>query len=211
MKNITDCKDEKITEKAFSHHLLVSILSILLCIVALCSITYAWFTSETQSGNNTLTAGSFHVTISVLKHDAGGNVTADEVTLTKVSGKEGSWQCDLAPGTYTISLKLTDDATVKGHCKVQLGAGTVYHTDAIIGEKTNNVDTTTPKTDPFTFTLTVTEASTLTLEPVWGVVVAPDIQYTKDYSASGNAISAISGASDSTEPSDTPDGTEPNP
>ena len=206
MKNIIDCKDEKITEKAFSHHLLVSILSILLCIVALCSITYAWFTSETQSGNNTLTAGSFHVTISVQN-----SVTKEEMTLTKVPGKEGSWQCDLDPGTYTISLKLTDDATVKGHCKVQLGAGTVYHTDAIIGEKTNNVDTTTPKTDPFTFTLTLTEASTLTLEPVWGVVVAPDIQYTKDYSASGNAISAISGASDSTEPSDPPDGTEPNP
>ena len=200
MKNIIDCKDEKITEKAFSHHLLVSILSILLCIVALCSITYAWFTSETQSGNNTLTAGSFDVTISVLKHDADGNVTADKVTLTKVSGKEGIWQCNLDPGTYTISLKLTSDATVKGHCKVQIGSGTVYHTDAIIGDNTANVDVSTPRTDPFTFTLTVTENSTLTLEPVWGVVVAPDIQYKKDYSAAGNAISAISGAPDSTEP-----------
>lgn len=191
MKNIIDCKDEKITEKAFSHHLLVSILSILLCIVALCSITYAWFTSETQSGNNTLTAGSFHVTISVQN-----SVTKEEMTL-KAHGKEGSWQCNLAPGTYTISLKLTDDATVKGHCKVQIGSGTVYHTDAIIGEKTNNVDTTTPKTDPFTFTLTVTEASTLTLEPVWGVVVEPDIQYKKDYAVSGTAISK---PSDATEP-----------
>lgn len=195
MKNIIDCKDEKITEKAFSHHLLVSILSILLCIVALCSITYAWFTSETQSGNNTLTAGSFDVTISVQN-----KVTLEEETLTKVSGKEGIWQCNLDPGTYTISLKLTSDATVKGHCKVQLGAGTVYHTDAIIGDNTANVDVSTPRTDPFTFTLTVTEDSTLTLEPVWGVVVAPDIQYKKDYSAAGNAISAISGAPDSTGP-----------
>ena len=197
MKKIFDCKDEKITEKAFSHHLLVSILSILLCIVALCSITYAWFTSETQSGNNTLTAGSFHVTISVQN-----SVTKEEKTLTKVSGKEGAWQCNLAPGTYTISLKLTNDATVKGHCKVQFGSGTVYHTDVIIGEKTKNVDDSTPRTDPFTFTLTLTKASTLTLEPVWGVVVEPDIQYKKDYMVSGTAIS---------KPSGTPDATEPNP
>ena len=200
MKKIFDCKDEKITEKAFSHHLLVSILSILLCIVALCSITYAWFTKETSSNHNNLTAGSFDVTISVLSHDSEGHVTENEMSLTKVSGKEGAWKCDLAPGTYTISLKLTNDATVKGHCKVQIGSGTVYHTDAIIGDQTANVDTSTPRTNPFTFTLTLTEASTLTLEPVWGVVVEPDIQYKKDYAVSGTAISKPSGTPDATEP-----------
>lgn len=197
MKKIFDCKDEKITEKAFSHHLLVSILSILLCIVALCSITYAWFTKETSSNHNNLTAGSFDVTISVLSHDSEGHVTENKISLAKVSGKEGAWQCNLAPGTYTVRLKLTDDATVKGHCKVQIGSGTVYHTDAIIVDQTANVDTSTPRTNPFTFTLTLTEASTLTLEPVWGVVVEPDIQYKKDYAVSETAIS---NPSDATEP-----------
>ena len=44
MKNFFDFQDEKITEKAFSKNIIVSIAGILLSIVMLCSTTYAWFT-----------------------------------------------------------------------------------------------------------------------------------------------------------------------
>ena len=67
MKNFFECKDEKITEKAFSQSLIISVVSILLCIVALCSMTYAWFTAETTSSSNTLTSGSFDVTVDIVK------------------------------------------------------------------------------------------------------------------------------------------------
>ena len=184
MKNIIDCKDEKITEKAFSHHLLVSILSILLCIVALCSITYAWFTSETQSGNNTLTAGSFDVTISVVRLDENG-AEAGELDVVADPARTGVYTCQLdAKGTYRVTLNLTKESNAKGHCLVAVGKDSAKHTAAIIGDQTKNCENM-EKSDPFTFTVEVQESTTVTLEPRWGMVVEPDIVNKGAYPVSG--------------------------
>ena len=177
MKNFFDCKDEKITEKAFSQSLIISVVSILLCIVALCSVTFAWFTGSTSSGNNTLIAGSFDVDISVSQVE--GDV-ASANAIEAISNAEGKYTYELQPGTYEITLKLTDTSTVKGHCVVTIGNGAEQHTDAIIGDNTANVDESTTKTDPFTFKITVTEVTTVTLEPRWGVVVNADIDYNEE-------------------------------
>ena len=177
MKNFFDCKDEKITEKAFSQSLIISVVSILLCIVALCSMTYAWFTGSTSSGNNTLIAGSFDVDISVSQVE--GDV-ASANAIEAISNAEGKYTYELQQGTYEITLKLTDTSTVKGHCVVTIGNGAEQHTDAIIGDNTANVDESTTKTDPFTFKITVTEVTTVTLEPRWGVVVNADIDYDEE-------------------------------
>ena len=177
MKNFFDCKDEKITEKAFSQSLIISVVSILLCLVALCSMTYAWFTGSTSSGNNTLIAGSFDVDISVSQVEGG---VASANAIKAISNTEGKYTYELQPGTYEITLKLTDTSTVKGHCVVTIGNGAEQHTDAIIGNNTANVDESTTKTDPFTFKITVTEVTTVTLEPRWGVVVNADIDYNEE-------------------------------
>ena len=171
MKNFFDTKDEKITEKAFSQSLLISVLSILLCIVALCSITYAWFTGETSSGNNTLVSGSFDVDITVTL--VGDGTTSN---IDAVSNNEGKYTYTLQPGTYEISLVLTKTSTVKGHCVVTIGNTAAHHTAAIIGTNIANVENE-EITDPFKFKITLTEATTLVLEPRWGVVVNPDISY----------------------------------
>ena len=177
MKNFFDCKNEKITEKAFSQSLIISVISILLCLVALCSMTYAWFTGSTSSGNNTLVSGSFDVDISVFQVE-GGVVSANAIEA--IPNTEGKYTYELQPGTYEITLKLTDTSTVKGHCVVTIGNGAEQHTDAIIGNNTANVDESTTKTDPFTFKITVTEVTTVTLEPRWGVVVNADIDYNEE-------------------------------
>ena len=177
MKNFFDCKDEKITEKAFSQSLIISVVSILLCLVTLCSMTYAWFTGSTSSGNNTLIAGSFDVDISVSQVEGG---VASANAIKAISNTEGKYTYELQPGTYEITLKLTDTSTVKGHCVVTIGNGAEQHTDAIIGNNTANVDESTTKTDPFTFKITVTEVTTVTLEPRWGVVVNADIDYNEE-------------------------------
>ena len=180
MKNFFDCKDEKITEKAFSQSLIISVVSILLCIVALCSVTYAWFTGETTSGSNTLMSGSFDVKITVSAVED-GVATASNEELTEDPTQAGRYICTLNPGTYQISLKLTEGSTVKGHCIVTIGDSAPQHTAAIIGNNTANVGENTTKTDPFTFTLTVTKKTTITLEPRWGVVVEPDIEHGSTY------------------------------
>ena len=173
MKKFFDCKDEKITEKVFSQSLIISMVSFLLCFVVLCSMTYAWFTSETSSSSNTLMSGSFDVHITVSKVE-GGVVTAD--TTNPKSNTEGKYTYELLPGTYEIKLKLTDTSTVKGHCVVTIGNGAEQYTAAMIGANTANVDEAEMKTDPFTFKITVKETTKVLLEPRWGVVVNPTIQ-----------------------------------
>lgn len=171
MKNIFTTSDEKISEKAFSQSIIISIVSILLCIVMLCSLTYAWFTSETSSGSNTLMSGTFDVTINVYKVIDGVATTS---TIEAESNSEGMYSYTLEPGTYEISLTLTDGSTVKGHCIVTIGNTVAQHTAAIVGTNTANIENE-HITDPFTFQIKVTENTTVTLEPRWGVVVEPDI------------------------------------
>lgn len=172
MKNIFTTNNEKITEKAFSQSIIISVVSILLCIFMLCSLTYAWFTSETSSSSNTLMSGSFDVTINVSK------VVDNEATASTIeaeSNNDGEFSYTLEPGTHEISLRLTEGSTVKGHCIVTIGNAVAQHTAAIIGTNTANVENE-DITDPFTFQITVTEDTTVTLEPRWGVVVVPDIR-----------------------------------
>ena len=176
MKNFFDCKDEKITEKAFSQSLIISVVSILLCLVALCSMTYAWFTTETSSSSNTLTSGSFDLDIIVSKVDDGA---ATASAIEAESNTDGKYSYTLQPGTYEITLKLKDTSTVKGHCVVTIGTAPEQHTAAIIGANTANIENEAI-TDPFKFKITLTEEMTVVLEPRWGVVVNANIEYDEE-------------------------------
>ena len=174
MKNFFDCKDEKITEKAFSQSVVISVLSILLCLVVLCSTTYAWFVGETTSNSNTLMSGSFDLIITVTKDDNDYPVIEDET-------KDGAWICNLTEeGTYIVNLELKEGSTVKGHCLVKVGDDEFKHTAAIVEEHTANSEDVVV-TDTFTFTITVTGQTTVTFEPHWGVVVEPDILNEGEY------------------------------
>lgn len=169
MKNFFDCKDEKITEKAFSQSLIISVLSILLCLVTLCSMTYAWFTAETTSSSNTLTSGSFDVDVNIVKAD-GVSATASEAVVFA----DGKYTLTES-GIYTVTLKPTADATVKGYCVVTID-NSVYKTDVILDE--DMVDEIyTAKTSPLEFTIVTENANTVVkLESYWGVIVSPGIK-----------------------------------
>ncbi len=179
LKNFFDCKDEKITEKAFSQSLIISVIGILLCLVVLCSMTYAWFANETASNRNTLISGTFDVTISVAKVDNGA-LTASGVAVEPDPDNEGKYICNLGPGTYMVSLELTGESTVKGHCVVTLGKDTPKHTAAIVGANTVNAENE-KVTETFTFTITVVQDTKVTFEPRWGTVEVPDIQHEGAY------------------------------
>ncbi len=163
MKNFFDTKDEKITEKAFSQSLIISVVSILLCLVVLCSMTYAWFTAETTSSSNTLTSGSFDITVSMKDEDG-----------TLVMPEDGKYK--LAQGKkYTVTLKPTQTATVKGYCIVNIN-GESKKTGVILDDEMVD-DIYTMPTAPFEFTIETERANTtVTFEPHWGVLVNPEIK-----------------------------------
>jgi hypothetical protein len=187
LKHIFDSKDEKISDKAFVQSVVISVIGILLCIVALCSATFCWFTDGTQSNSNTLTSGRFDLQIEVIKQtpltDASaqeGTEGADGATTTpetiEINEQSGVFTCVLPKGTYTVRLSLTEDSNVKGHCLVWVGDGEAMHTDAVIDEQNANYEGNA-YTNPFVFTITVTETTEVRFEPRWGVVVEPDIDY----------------------------------
>ena len=71
MKLFSETKDpnKKMTEKTFVQGMVISVVSILLCIVAICSMSYAWFSTNTSSGQNLLQGGSFALDITVTDSD----------------------------------------------------------------------------------------------------------------------------------------------
>ena len=63
--------NEKLSDKAFARIALTSILGILVCIICLCSTTYAWFTGSVQvKGNKFKAADTCLISVSVYKDGA---------------------------------------------------------------------------------------------------------------------------------------------
>ena len=63
--------NEKLSDKAFARLFLTSILGILVCIICLCSTTYAWFTGSVQVDSNKIqTADACLLSVSVYKDGA---------------------------------------------------------------------------------------------------------------------------------------------
>ena len=157
MKNFLDYTDEKITEKAFMQSLVVSVVGILICIVSLCSITYAWFSGSVSSGNNVLKSGSFDLEIKAV------DGTSTNVVFTKSSGV---WSYEFNPGTYTVTLKTTDTSNVKGYCAITKDNGTTH-----INTEVMSKDTTDEYKETIKFTLEVSELTNITIKfsPRWGI------------------------------------------
>lgn len=186
MNNFFDYKEEKITERAFSQGLLVSVISILLCIVALCSITYAWFTEGALSSSSKLSSGTFDISVSVIKtSESDGSPTGNSAAL--VASDDGSYKL-CTPGVYTVTLNPSDNATVKGYCVVTFDADKAYRTDVILNSKMVN-GTYTEATSPFIFTIAVDKADTaVVFEPHWGVLAEPDIEKGENVAISGGLV-----------------------
>lgn len=169
MHKFFDSKDEKLTERAFSQGLVISVVSILLCLVALCSMTYAWFTSETTSNSNTLISGCFDIRVNIANVNDGVSTASETVVFA-----DGKYKLTEA-GTYTVSLEPSENATVKGYCIVTID-NNVYKTNVILDEDMVDESYTT-KTAPLTFTIVTENADTIvTFEPHWGVLANSDIK-----------------------------------
>ena len=184
MKKIFASNDDKLTEKAFSQSLIISVLSILLCIVVLCSLTYAWFSEDVSSNTNKLESGHFSLYISEIRREEDKIATAGE---NPVTADDSGIYTLRAAGTYIITLKLTDETTVKGYCVVTVN-GNEYRTEVIVNEQTKSEAYSTENA-PFTFKITTMEAdTTIKLESRWGVPVDPVIGYEESITVEASKV-----------------------
>ena len=172
LKNTLNQKEERISDKAFNHKLLASVISILVCLFALGSYTYAWFNAGTSSGENVLTSGNFALDISV--DDLNGE------QLSVVDEGYGKYSCTFDyVGTYTVSLTMTADSNAtKGYCDVIFASSAKKHTALISRDPSLGVEL-------LTFTIEVTNAGlTVGFTPKWGIPAHAEIY-------DGDAISEL--------------------
>ena len=118
MKAFEKSKDH-LSDKVFYQSIALSFLGILLCIVILCSATWAWFQADVSSSNNSIQSAECNVSVEVT--EGGVPVTASggiyslskdvpyEFKLT-ASGTAGSSYCILRIGGedyYTAQIPTT--------------------------------------------------------------------------------------------------------
>lgn len=161
MKNILDFNNEKTSEKVFSQGLIISVISILLCIVMLCSVTYAWYSEEANAGNNIITSGNFSLDATVTYINP---QTSEAVTVAVDNLSNGSMRCVLEKKgiTYTVVLSMTDMANVKGYCAISISDNVDKITETMSKDPEIGADT-------LCFTITTAEDSTIvSFTPKWG-------------------------------------------
>lgn len=158
MKDVKAKKRVDPAEKAFTQSLWVSAISILLCMIALCSVTYAWFAEDVTTERNRIEAGTFDLTVTV--------TAADGSEILTERGTDGAWRATLPASQelYTVTLTVTDNTSVKGFCLVANDADQWQSGLIAVGETT------------FTFTVAVNGAdASLRFAPQWGIPADPAI------------------------------------
>lgn len=146
MKNkLLKSRQEKLTEKAFTQSITISVFGILLCIIALCSVTWAWFSEGVSSSTNSIQSATCDVSVAV---------TTEGADVVPVDGKYTFYK-DKA---YTIKLTATGTAKT-AYCVLNIG-GTNYYTvqiptDAVTTENfitfTLQFTTDTPNVEIYTY------------------------------------------------------------
>ena len=170
------CESKKISDKAFLQGLIISIVSILLCLTALCSMTFAWFNASTKSPSNLIESGKFDLDIKIYYLDE-VNDLAVPVTVTE------DGQCVLEKvGTYTVYLYIADGTTLeKGHCGISINGKPELLTESI------STKTELGVIPPLTITVeTALENVMITFAPKWGIPARSDILHNGTVSVEPN-------------------------
>ena len=163
MKNKVSSKIKKRSKKMISPGMLMPLFSIFMCLVFLCSASYAWFTATEKSVENVITSSFFALDIVVV--DENGNAFS---VLADGDGKHTFTFAEA--GTYDITLKMTNEATAsKGYCELTISSeAEKKQTESISKDATLGVQ-------KLTFTMTVEENTVVVFEPKWGISASQDI------------------------------------
>lgn len=124
-------KYEKTTDVPLARLLMPSVVAVVLCVVCLCGMTFAWFSARVSIPNQTLTAANYAITATVVAAGSGENV-AD---VSVLQGSDGTYTLT-AGQAYRVTLTNSGTAT-SGYCLVTLGdnkycTGTITGTSYIL-------------------------------------------------------------------------------
>ncbi len=176
MKKLFDTT-ENIADKAFMQSIVVSVLGIVLCIVALCSATYAWFVADISS-QNTLSAAYFDLDVTVYditqlmtaQTTAEGETTESEPTTTAdpVLLAEDYGVYTLQAGhIYKVTISVAAEATAsKGYCDmvVYANSNTTTYRSLDVTQDSNGSSTSIV----FQMKVTGTGTANVVFQPKWG-------------------------------------------
>lgn len=161
-------KHGKVSDKEFTRIMISSVLGIMLCVICLAGLTWAWFSGSVSSAANNITAASFNIQIDV-------NVKGTETPVPRTV-ENGIYSFSLE-NNKVYDVKITADGTATtGYCEVLFGEN-VYHTIQIfnISDESNSGSIlSTDRPQEINFTVNATE-STLLLKivPQWGSYAIP--------------------------------------
>lgn len=173
-------KHEKVSDISFSRIITSSILGILLCIICLAGLTWAWFSGSATSTANTITAAEFKVNVSI----NGSEITSEDGTYT------------LSQEDNRVTVTAVGSATT-GYCQI-LFDGNIYHTSQIFTVSQEG------KPQSVTFTVNATAGDELVITPQWGTYAKPDGETLIEANGEiGNVSEAQSQGNDENEPQTT--------
>ena len=138
-------KPDKLTDKAFTRLFITSILGIVICLVCLCSTTWAWFSTDVSSSENVIQSGEGKLAVIVTK---------EQVEIKNVD--KG---VELEAGDYVVKMTLPKDSA-SGYCEIYVG-GDVYRSPYILRSKDTE--------QTLTFGITLTEKTALSVKTRWGI------------------------------------------
>ena len=134
METKVENNEEKITDKAFNRALIISILGILMCMVCLCSSTWAWFKDDVVNNKNVIESASYGI-VSIVKLDG----TSEEIVETEKN------TYTLTSGKYQVTLNKEGDARY-GYVIISDDIGSKIYTETTIVTNISNIPLATPNT-----------------------------------------------------------------
>lgn len=147
-------KHTKLTDENIFRLLLPSIIGVVICMVCLAGMTWAWFTASVTTPLQTITAANYDVTVSV---------TNDGV---EIPAENGAYT--LPSGDNTVQLTATGNAST-GYCKIILsGHADTYYTPQFPNPEAQN-------SAAFTFTVKVSADTEMTVIPTWGTYTGTEV------------------------------------
>lgn len=182
-------KDGRVSDKTLIYNIVAGVIGILLCLTSLTAATWAWFGSSVTAQNNSIKAGQYNVSVSVVEN----GVTETRATL---SANANNIYILEAGRTYRVTLAGHGNAST-GYCSVKLtGCSDTVHTQQIYTPE--YADAQAGKVAEVSFELYISEELTegveLSVIPCWGSSALPAESRLKNgcrYSYNGAVISEL--------------------
>ena len=137
----------RLSDKTFARLIATSVVAILICLICLCSTTWAWFTDSVSLNVNKIkTTDQCQLTVSVYEAN------------TEIENVENG--VPLKTGAYIVTLSLPKGSG-SGYCELYAN-GNKYRSDYLVRHENEQAET-------FSFTLILSQDCEVTFSVHWGI------------------------------------------